>query len=125
MADTRKHIYPGDLAALEAALLPGVAPGEVRALKPFSVLTSLVSQACHGDPAHAAGILDAAARHVAVLESAAKAAALVIADARAGLGLDAPAPAPEDPPADPPAPEAPADPPAPPAPKAPKGGKGS
>src|SRR5262245_56059579 len=86
-----RYVFSGDQPALDDALAAlGVEPGaanRVRALYPYRVLMSLLSQACHGEPEHAPGIVAEAEKHLATLHTAVRAAEETLAAAKSGLGL--------------------------------------
>lgn len=90
-----RYRYEGDARQLAAAG-PEATHREVRRIAPYSRLTTLVAQACHGDrpDAERAAILAEAERHLAPLRAAVRAAQAVLAEARKGLGLEPPPPPP-------------------------------
>lgn len=89
-----RYVYSGDAEVLAAAIAaagdPRVTPGDVRGMRPYVRLTTLLAQAC--DPARtraeAEEMLVEAERHLAPLHTAVFAGTQLLDDARKGLGLD-------------------------------------
>jgi hypothetical protein len=91
-----KHPFPGYPAFLDAAAAeighPEVA-APARRIAALSALANLCGQAADAEAEHVPGILDEAGRFRDQLHAAWLAAEAMIADIRAGRGLDAAAPA--------------------------------